>query len=1183
MPSDSYTKHNFVHLHVHTEYSMLDGLNKIDDLVKKVKETGMNAIAMTDHGVMHGIYEFKSACTANNIKPIFGCEVYVSEGPRTNKKEVDGIRNYHLVLLAKNKIGYHNLLKLVSLGYREGFYYKPRVDKELLERYKEGIVCTSTCLASPVNRNLIRGNKARAEEWLQFLNNNYNNNFYIELQRHHGVSSDEPEQIIAKTKETEKKQLEYIYENSKVNQQLREWSDKYNIPLVATTDAHYLNEEDEYIQDILFCIKDGAKVDEKEGRMKAYKGTYIKTPEEMALLFSDLPEALENTQKIADEIEEFDISFDVVQPKFLDLPEGKTSKEFLREKTLEGAATLYGNITKELSDRIDYELNLIDEKGYNDYFLVVGDILQWARKQNILIGVRGSAGGSAVAYCLKMSNTDPIAWELYFERFLNPERDSLPDIDMDIQDNRREEVLQYTKNKYGINNFCGVCAIGRLQTKLAIRDVCRVMSIDLSIADQLSKMVVSEFGKTKSVEWMMENVAEFSSIINADQKLQEMIAVVKKISGISRHISVHAAGYLITPTSNSDYLPLMLEKGSKDKMITQIEGWILEELGLMKFDYLGVSNMSIVSETIELIKKTKGKDVDINNIPLDDKKTFELYKEGNTTGVFQFESEPMKDYLKKLKPENLEDLCFIAAAYRPGPMKYIDPYIDIRNGKREPEYIIPELEPILSVTNGYAIYQEQVIRIAVDIAGFSMGRADLLRRAMGKKKKKIMNAEKPDFIKGVKKLGYNDKIAEQIWQYLLPFADYGFNKSHSAGYAVLSYWTAYLKANYPLEFMSARLTADQEKPDKLIVSLNEAQEVGLELHSPDINKSDVNFFPDSENSLRYGFTGIKNIGRAISEDIVNERMKNGDYKSIDNLVSRVDGINSRTLEALIKVGALDRFGERNQLLSVVKTILSNNNKKTNVAQLGLFGADTSQEIYKETTLPDDIEPANMKDILTWEKELLGIYFSDHPVKYALKKSATFKQVNEYDFIEGKKISGVALVTSVKKINTKKGDTMAFVKLEDMISDLDAVLFPNKYQSLREKVIEGEVLYLSGKINFRNDKPNLIIESVRDFENLRIADNHSHVLNNKVSSELKEILDIQKPQAEAIIYVNEQAGTNELEELRRVLLKNPGQVKVIVNVNDGVAVKRYNLSQGVDSKLLTFELESLDYIDKVNIT
>lgn len=1109
---------SFTHLHVHTEYSMLDGVNRIPKLFDRIKSMGMDSVALTDHGVMYGVPEFWKYSKELGVKPIYGCEIYVSPKERSLREPVNGIKYYHLLLLAKNFVGYQNLLKIVSIGQLEGMYYKPRVDRETLQKYSEGLVCTSACMAGPVSKHIIRNELEQAEDWLKFLKDTFKEDFYLELQRHGYDSNDNYDESLLQRYiddgQAEEESIDVEIFQKKANQMLMEYAKKYNLPLIATTDAHYLSKEDKDVQTVLFGIKDGRKIDEPDCR-KGYEGTYILSPEEMKIKFSDVPEAVDNTMRVSESIENYDIGFQRVQPKFWNVPEGKTAGQQLRQETFIGAIRKYlrndDNPTPEndaaieeikkdnfeparkvlgddLFDRLDMELGVIHDKGYDDYFLVVSDLMKWAASVGILMGVRGSVAGSAAAYCLDIVEVEPIGWELYFERFLNPERPSPPDIDMDIQDDRRDEVIRYVEEKYGKESVAAIIAIGRLKTKASIRDVSRVMGIDLSVADKLSKMVHVLFGKVYPIEKMMQEDPEFARLINSDPKLTEMGEIVKKIENMARHSSVHACGHLITPGPIWNYAPLQQESGGGGRTVVQFEGPWLEELGLMKFDFLGLRTLTIIKNTINNIKASKGITVDFYKIPMDDKRTYELFSRGETTGVFQFESPPMQQYLKELKPENPEDLCFMVAAYRPGAMKYIPDYIQIKNGKKEAKYLVPELEPIMKSTYGFAIYQEQAIRIAVELAGYTMGQSDVLRRAIGKKKLDVLKKEEIIFREKIIEKGFTAETADKLWKVLLPFADYGFNKAHAAGYAVLAYKTAYLKANFPLEFITALMHSDLEDQDRITIDIQEAKRMGFQVLPPDVNYSDVYFSTEDEKSIRFGLGAIKNVGVKVCEKIIEERKQNGKYESINDFVSRVghEFLNKRVYEALAKSGAFDEFGERNALLLIMNEVLAKKASKKSPSEEGqqdFFGLmHTPEELKRmdDVKLPETT-PATDPEKMAWEKEYLGLFISSHPLNkfnWLIARPDFFKLSDFETAKVNTEIKIVALMSNIRFTFTKKDNKkMAIVTVIDDTGKADAVIFPRTYDKFKQFISESKPLIIKGVINEREERRGLIINEI----------------------------------------------------------------------------------------------------------
>jgi DNA polymerase-3 subunit alpha len=1102
---------DFTHLHVHSDFSLLDGLIKVPSLVERVKELGMNSVALTDHGVMYGIYDFWMACKEAEVKPILGVEAFIAYRTRFDKVPKIDDKRYHVVLLAKNKEGYQNLVKMISIANLDGFYYRPRIDKELIQKYGKGLIGLSACLSGIVNRQLFKGKDKEAREWTTFLKKNLDE-FYMEVQRN-GVK--ESEKLV-------EKQVKFAKEN--------------DLPLIATCDSHYLEREDWYAQEVLWAISDG-KTMEDDTRRKAWSEEfYIKSPEEMKKLFKDIPEALTNTQKIVDSIEEFDILFDRIQPKYKKLAKGETAKKVLKKKAFEGAKKRYGKVTKEIRERMEYELDLIDKKGYNDYFLVVQDYVNWALARDILVGPgRGSGAGSVVAYSLHITNIDPFKYELYFERFLNPERPSPPDFDIDFQDDRRDELFDYMTRIYGKENTSFIGTFGRMKTRAAIRDVSRVLEIDLEIADRLSKMVDVKFGKVAHMEDMLANNREFSEIISSDKQLKKLAEIVKKVEGVSRHVSTHACGYLVTPDPIINYVPLQRESGQGDKIISQVEGGMLENIGMMKFDFLGLANLTIIGNTLKLIEQFKDEKIDIDNIPIDDDQTYEIFRKGETTAVFQFESDGMKKYLKELKPTEFDDLIFLGAAYRPGPMQYIPDYIARKFGKQKVEYIHSKLEPILASTYGFAIYQEQVLRIAVDIAGYSLGEADILRRAMGKKKKEIMVKEKEKFIKGSQANHIDKKTAEKIFAFVEPFADYGFNKSHAASYALISYQTAYLKAHYPVEFLAGLMQTDLGDSDKVTRDLIEAERMGVKVLPPHINKSDVGFVIESENEIRFGLGAIKNVGRKVVKAIADERDENGRFKNLDDLVSRVGSANltKKVLECLIKAGAMDQFGSRNALLDIMPLIVDRESrlaKRAAGGQSGLFDTSSASTDFAITPLPD-VPQESEHEKLTWEKELIGAYLTTHPLKKYLKyfgeEILAAPDVKKYG--KDKKVKLGGIIADKREITTKSNKDMAFIKIESMQEEVEGVVFSSVYEKYKEKLILDKPYVFLGRTSVREGTTSLVVEELRSFSNFEPS-----ITNGNDTIELD---------------ITGEKDPMKLKILKQMIVDNPGDFKLVIHYLD----------------------------------
>jgi len=1052
----------FTHLHLHTEYSLLDATTRIPELITKLQENGMTSCAITDHGNMYGVFKFQDAMKKAGLKPIIGCEVYIS--PRDmHMKEYGVDNNYnHLILLAKNFTGYKNLMKIVSIAHMEGFYYRPRIDFETLSKYTDGIISLSACLMGPVASEILLNNYEGAKKKAKQYAEIFKDNFYIEIQRN-GME-----------------------EQDFANERLVQIAKELNLPIVATCDSHYLNKEDAEIQEILWCISDGYTMDDPKRRRMPTNEFYVKTPVEMEKLFSDIPEAVENTQKISDMIEEYDITFERVEAPYLDLPKGKTSQEYFKELTYEGLKKKYKKVDKELMDRVNYELDIIHQKGYDDYFLIVRDFIKFCKDNDIVVGIRGSGCGSVVAYAIDITDIEPIKWELYFERFLNPERPSPPDFDIDIADKRRDEVIQYTVNKYGEDNVKQIGTFSKLQTRQAIRDVARVIGIDLQTANNLSKMVEIVFGKSKSLDYMIEHNPEFAEIINSSEETKHLAEIVRKVSGLCRGVSTHACGILITPKPVVEYCPIQRDAHGQGMGMTQYEMFDIEPLGLMKYDFLGLRNLNVIGACLKKIKRDRNEDVDLSRIDYNDKATYDTIKSGHTIGIFQMESEGMKRTVKAIKPDNLEDICYILAAYRPGPMQYISEYIAVKEGKQKPDYIFPELEPVLSVTNGVITYQEQVMKIAQVVAGYSLGRADNLRRAMGKKKLEVMEAEKPAFIEGAVKNGFDKKLVEKLWDKLVLFANYGFNKAHSASYATTAYRTAYLKTHYPLQYMAALLEGDLEKFDRVIIDLKECERLGIQVLPPDINLSGFYFQTENDNTIRFGLGGIKNLGHDIVKNIVSERETNGKFQHLDDFVHRTfDKVNKKAVEYLIMSGAMDSFGNRFNLLQTLPLVYEkekNSEKVKNVGQFDFFSLDQSKTENISMTPLVESKDVDRNLMLQWERELLGMYFSSYPLD-SLKEFFESKGVISIsEALENKKsgedvILGV-MVTKLRKITTKKGEIMAFLTIEDKTGSTDAIIFPRVYTELKESLKENIPMLILGRINERGGEKSIVVQKAK---------------------------------------------------------------------------------------------------------
>ena len=1075
---------SFAHLHVHTEYSLLDGSNKIQEYVSRVKELGMNSAAITDHGVMYGVIEFYRAAKAAGIKPILGCEVYVAPGSRFEKMPgTTEDRYYHLVLLAENQIGYQNLMKIVSKAFVEGYYYKPRVDLELLREYHEGIIALSACLAGEVQKNLQRGMYQEAFAAAKRYEDIFGKgNFFLELQDH-GLA-----------------------EQAMVNQELLRLSRESGIELVATNDVHYTYAEDEKAHDILLCIQTGKKLDD-EDRMRYEGGQYyVKSEEEMRALFPYASEAIENTQKIAERCH-VEIEFGVTKLPKYDVPEGYTSWEYLNQLCFEGLKKHYGTSEEEpkqeLKDRLNYELGVIQTMGYVDYFLIVWDFIKYAKDHDIMVGPgRGSAAGSIVAYCLGITSIDPIKYQLLFERFLNPERVSMPDIDIDFCFERRQEVIDYVVRKYGADRVAQIVTFGTLQAKGVIRDVGRVMDLPYAFVDGIAKMVPQELNMTLDKALQMN--PELKTLYETDEKVKTLIDMSKRLEGLPRHSSMHAAGVVICQKSVDEYVPLSL--GSDGSVTTQFTMTTLEELGLLKMDFLGLRTLTVIQNAVQLVEKNTGKTIDMERLDYSDKAVLDSIGTGKTDGVFQLESGGMKNFMKELKPQSLEDVIAGISLYRPGPMEFIPQYIKGKNNPSSITYECPQLRPILAPTYGCIVYQEQVMQIVRDLAGYTLGRSDLVRRAMSKKKGDVMQRERQNFVYGNPEEGVpgciangiDEKIANQIYDEMIDFAKYAFNKSHAAAYAVVAYQTAYLKFYHPVEFMAALMTSVIDNPGKVAEYIDTCRQMGIGILPPDINVGEGRFSVDGGN-IRYGLAAIKSIGRPVIDAIVTEREQNGPFKHLKDFIERLSGkeVNKRTIESFIKAGALDSLGgTRKQFMMIYVRILDqvNQEKKYSMTgQLSLFDV-VGDEQKKEFEIPlPNVGEYEKETLLAFEKEVLGIYISGHPMQeYETKwrKSITATTADfqlDEDTGRTKVRDGVkeiigGMITGKTIKHTKNGKTMAFLTIEDLLGTVEVVVFPRDYEKNREYLNEDSKVFVRGRVSEEEDRASkFICESIIPFD------------------------------------------------------------------------------------------------------
>lgn len=1119
----------FIHLHVHTEYSLLDGSNKIKEYVKRVKELNMTSAAITDHGVMYGVIDFYKECKANDIHPILGCEVYVAPNSRFDKELTGGEERYnHLVLLAENNKGYDNLMKIVSRGFTEGYYYKPRVDKEILREYHEGIIALSACLAGEVPRYILKGFVEEAKKIaLEYKEIFGEGNYFLELQDH-GISDQQT-----------------------VNMTLMQISRELNIPLVCTNDVHYTYADDVKPHDLLLCLQTGKKVTDTD-RLRYEGGQYyVKSEDEMRLLFPYAVEALENTQKIADRCN-VEIEFGVTKLPHFDVPEGYDSWTYLNKLCTDGVKERYGdenlpagNTGLTFRQRLDYELSVIQKMGYVDYFLIVWDFINYAKSNGIMVGPgRGSAAGSIVSYALKITNIDPIRYNLLFERFLNPERVSMPDIDIDFCYERRQEVIDYVSRKYGAEKVVQIVTFGTMAAKNAIRDVGRVMDLPYNYVDQIAKMIPMELNIT--ISKALEMNPELLRVYNDDDQAHELIDMAKRLEGLPRHTSMHAAGVVICSRPAEELVPL--SRGADGSITTQFTMTTIEELGLLKMDFLGLRTLTVIQDAVKLVKASTGKDIDIDNIDYDDAKVLQSIGTGRTDGVFQLESAGMKSFMKELKPKNLEDVIAGISLYRPGPMDFIPSYIKGKNSG-DVKYLTPELEPILSPTYGCIVYQEQVMQIVRDLGGYTLGRSDLVRRAMSKKKQAVMEKERANFVfgnaeenvPGCVSKGIDSEVASTIYDQMMDFAKYAFNKSHAACYAVVAYQTAFLKYHYPVEFMAALMTSVIDNSAKVAGYIMVCKNMGIQILPPDINKGERGFSVDN-GCIRYALNAIKGVGGPVIDTIVEERKTRGEYTSLNDFITRVSDkdVNKKAVENFIKAGALDSLnGTRKQYMSVFLQLMDNINhtKKSNLpGQMTLFDLAPEEEKSSfDVQLPDVGEYS--KDILlSFEKDVLGIYLSGHPMdeyqalweKGITNTTADFILDEETDTCIVKDQARVVIggMIAEKKIKYTKNDKiMAFLRVEDLVGSVEVIVFPKDYEKNSDKLIEDNKVFITGRSSVEEEKDaKVLLEKITPFDELpkklwvKFDDMDAF---EREKEELEAILNTSDGRSSVVVYISQE--------------------------------------------------------------
>ncbi len=1055
----------FVHLHTHSHYSLLDGLAKIDDLVLRAKELGMESLAVTDHGVLYAAVEFYKKARAAGIKPILGVEAYIA--PRDRASREPGERYFHLILLAENDTGWHNLVKLVTKAHIEGFYYKPRADKDLLREHHEGLIALSACLSGEVNRNLLHGKYEEAKRVaLEYQEIFGPKNFFLEIGSHPNIP-----------------------EVTKIHNDIVRLSKDTGIPLVATQDIHYLRKEDAEYHDILLAVQTGNKMSDDDRLTLKADDFSMTSPEEMTEKFKDLPEAILNTVKIAERCNVQIQIGKVILPDF-PKPAGKTANQYLRELVNERLETRFKKEqqTETIHERLEYEIGVVEKTGFADYFLIVADMINWAKMHGVSVGPgRGSAAGSLVAYVLGITDINPLDYNLLFERFLNPDRIQMPDIDIDFADTRRDEVLAYLREKYGEDHVAQIITFGTMAARAGIRDAGRAMGLTYGFCDQLAKLIPFNLKLNDAIKKVPE-LAEFYEK-NADAK--KVLDAALHLEGVARHASVHACGTVISKKPLVEYVPLQLAPQDKANIITQFEMHSVEDLGLLKMDLLGLKNLTIIEETIRLVKETQGGDIKLSELPLDDKKTFELLRAGNTTGVFQLEGGGMRRYLKELKPTELEDIIAMISLYRPGTLDagMVPHYIARKNGEEKITYMHPRLEPILKKTYGIGVYQEQMMQIARDLGGFTLAEADTLRKAIGKKIKSLLDEQKERLVNGMLANGIDKKTAGEIWELFPPFARYGFNKSHAACYATIAYRTAYLKAHYPEEFMAGLLNAEVNDLDRIAILIQEAKQSGLEILAPDVNKSFVNFVPEGK-SIRFGLLAIKNVGGEITKSIIEERIKGGPFKNLEDVLLRVQhkDLNKKSLESLIKAGAMDSLGvERNQAIQNLDDIL----KFAVFARKSLEPTRGSSLFGSSAIAPLQLKlkpaPKTTNDQkLAWERELLGFYLSEHPINsYADKiKAAQAKSIAELRSIKNgfALVRTAGIVSNVKKILTKAGQPMLFAKIEDAAQKpIEVVVFNSVLNKTIQCWEENNVVIVDGRVSMRDGEAKLICEAAKKLE------------------------------------------------------------------------------------------------------
>lgn len=1131
----------FVHLHVHSHYSLLDGLTKIPALVKRAKEYNMDALALTDHGVMYGALEFYKECRAQGVKPIIGMEAYIAPRKLTDKEPHKDTKYSHLLLLAKNETGYKNLIQLTTVAHLEGFYYKPRIDHQLLAKHSGGLIAATACLKGMVPKLLLENKYNEAKEMAFFYQKIFGHkNFYLELEHH-------PE----------------LPQQTEVNQLLIKLSQETKIPLILTKDSHYLDPADNEAQDAMVCIQTGKTIGDKKRLNMTNFDVSFPPAHEMIKYATELgvPEAAENTVKLAKKCHlQLDLSTWHF-PQF-NVPHNQNSADYLTRLAYDGLKKHQGKLTDQDKKRLDYELDIIISKKYDHYFLIVADFMNWARSQDIIATTRGSASGSLVSYALGITSVNPLRFNLPFERFLTKKRPTPPDIDCDIQDNRRDEVINYVRDKYGHDKVSGIGTFGTMQARAAVRDITRVLGLPYAFGDKIAKMIpLGPQGSHITIDKAKNINAELRQFYHNDPQAKKVLDLAERIEGCVRHISVHAAGVVVAPKKLTEFLPLQREPKGRE-IITQYDMHSIDPnverqtVGLLKADLLGIRNLSILGLAVKIVKRTKDTEINLKQIPWDDKKTFQLLTAGKTMGVFQLSSSGMTKNLKDLKPDNIYDIMAMVALYRPGPMEIIPEYIKRKHDPSSVTYPHPKLKNILEKTFGLLIYQDDVMLTAMQLAGYNAEEADEFRKAMGKKIKELMARQKDKFIKGCIKNGINDIKAREIWGYIEPFAGYGFNKSHSASYAVVAYQTAYMKANYPAEFMAALMTCESGNTDKIAEAVAECDKMNIQVLPPDINQSLADFTYISDRQIRFGLSGIKNLGHDIIETIVEERKKNGLFNSLEEFLTRVisRNLNKKSLEALIKAGAMDSLGERNQMLVNMNKILAfvkTLERQRNTGQFSLFG-DT-QAAQGAQLILDPSEPAEEKFKLLWEKELLGLYVSSHPFKplssYFDNLTVKIHDIIDKQYPPNTIVNVAGIISRIHKIFTKQNELMMFVTLEDITGSLELIVFPKLLQKNSAMWAEDKFVLATGRLSDKDDVPKILTESAMEID----PANPAAILAQNNSRAQTAQNTLQRRMLNIIIFINHKKFNTALhQKLKNIFNSHHGKNRIYLRVNQNGA-------------------------------